>query len=84
MAPLTPSTGAFGLVFGVATAVALSGGAVLTVLQSGCDDPGSYQFRDGVVELAGGCLQPDDFPVTSEGPENPPRPLDRINPAQVP
>ena len=84
MAPLTPSTGAFGLVFGVATAVALSGGAVLTVLQSGCDDPGNYQFRDGVVELAGGCLRPDDFPVAPEEPESPPRPLGDISPAQVP
>ncbi|GAB3284176.1 hypothetical protein [Parasphingorhabdus pacifica] len=75
MAPLTPSTGAFGFAFGIATAAILSGGAITAVLQSGCDDPGAYHFRSGIVELAGSCVQPDDFPVPAERPDTSPRPL---------
>ncbi|MER7015626.1 hypothetical protein ABT324_29680 [Saccharopolyspora sp. NPDC000359] len=67
MAKLT-SNRALPLVTGVVTAAALSGAAVFAVLRSGCEDPGSYLVRDDVVELIGGCLQPDDLPVTPRPP----------------
>ena len=56
------------LATGLLTAAALSGAAALAVLQSGCEDPGSYLERDGMVELVGGCLQPTDLPVTPQDP----------------
>ncbi|GAA4612642.1 hypothetical protein [Saccharopolyspora hordei] len=68
MSQLTPTNRALPLVTGFATAAALSGAAVLAVLQSGCDDPGTYLVRDDVVELIGGCLEPDDLPVTQRPP----------------
>ncbi len=55
------------LITGIAAATALSGAAVLAVAHSGCQDPGAYRSRDdGVVELIGGCLQPDDLPITPQ------------------
>lgn len=84
MAPLTHSRSALGLVTGFTVAAALSGGAVLTVANSGCDDPGSYQFRDGVVELVGGCLQPGDLPVRPAHAEESPQPLVSTDPAVAP
>ena len=63
-----PSSGVLPLLAGMITAAALSGAAVLVVLGSGCDDPGTYRERDGVVELIGGCLQPSDLPVTPREP----------------
>ncbi|MER7081094.1 hypothetical protein SAMN02982929_03807 [Saccharopolyspora kobensis] len=68
MSQLTPGNRALPLVTGVLTAAALSGAAVFAVLQSGCDDPGSYQVRDDAVELIGGCLRPDDLPVNPRPP----------------
>ncbi|RRO15514.1 hypothetical protein EIL87_15855 [Saccharopolyspora rhizosphaerae] len=63
-----PSTGVVPLLSGMLAAAALSGAAVLVVLDSGCDDPGSYHEHDGVVELIGGCLQPSDLPVAPRDP----------------
>jgi len=69
-----PSTGA--LVRGVAVAALLAGGAVLVVAQTGCDDPGSYaQHDDGVVELVGGCLGPEDLVVAPDDPNDDPAPV---------
>lgn len=68
MSQLTPTNRALPLVTGVVTAAALSGAAVFAVLQSGCEDPGSYRVRDDVVELIGGCLKPDDLPVSPRPP----------------
>ncbi|MGW1676493.1 hypothetical protein [Saccharopolyspora sp. NPDC002376] len=68
MSQLAPTNRVLPLVTGVATAAALSGAAVFAVLQSGCDDPGAYRVRDDVVELIGGCLQPDDLPISPRPP----------------
>ncbi|TDD36940.1 hypothetical protein E1288_41155 [Saccharopolyspora elongata] len=80
MARLMPTNGAFPQVTGFVTAAALSGAAVFAVLQSGCDEPGSYRSRDGVVELIGGCLKPDDLPVNPRQPADT-RPLGSGDPA---
>lgn len=83
MARLTPATSTIPLVTGVATATALTGAAVLTVLHAGCEDPGAYRFdRAGVVELVGGCITAEDIPVTpGTEPEPGPRPLgDAVRP----
>ncbi|SFS54771.1 hypothetical protein [Saccharopolyspora flava] len=69
-----PSTGALSLLTGAVMAAALSGAAVLAVLGSGCDDPGTYTEHDGVVELIGGCLHPSDLPITPQDPANTPDP----------
>ncbi|WP_243789946.1 hypothetical protein [Saccharopolyspora gloriosae] len=61
---MTPATETFPLVGGITVATVLSAAAVFAVAQTGCDDPGSYRERDGVVELIGGCVQPEDLPVT--------------------
>ncbi|GAA0513192.1 hypothetical protein GCM10011581_03810 [Saccharopolyspora subtropica] len=74
MTRLSASTGVLPLVTSIAVAAALSGGAVLAVLQSGCDDPGYYRTHDGVVELIGGCLEPGDLPVRPRHPVNVPHP----------
>lgn len=47
----------------VAAAALLSGAAVFTVQQAGCDDPGRYVQHDRGYELVGGCLEPGDLPV---------------------
>jgi hypothetical protein len=47
----------------LAAAALLSGAAVVTVQQAGCDDPGQYVQYDGGYELVGGCLEPGDLPV---------------------
>ncbi|WP_433871399.1 hypothetical protein [Saccharopolyspora sp. CA-218241] len=82
MRRLSPASGAVPLVTGIVAATALSGAAVVAVLRSGCDDPGVYEARDGVVELIGGCLHPDDLPVTTRDPEQP-MPLGGTEPAQA-
>jgi hypothetical protein len=84
MARLVPATGTIPLVTGIAVATALSGAAVFTVVRSGCDEPGSYRTRDGVVELIGGCLTPDDLPVTPQHqPGFTPRPHGEPGPAHL-
>lgn len=62
MLRLTLSAGATSLFAGLAVAAALSGVAVVTVAHAGCEHPGTYQPRGGVVELIGGCVTPDDLP----------------------
>ncbi|MFR9729985.1 hypothetical protein ACL03H_12205 [Saccharopolyspora sp. MS10] len=57
------SAGALPLAGGVAAAAILSATAVFAVSQAGCEDPGSYRQRDGVVELIGGCVRAEDLPV---------------------
>jgi hypothetical protein len=47
----------------LAAGALLSGAAVFTVQQAGCDNPGQYVQRDGGYELVGGCLEPGDLPV---------------------
>ncbi|MCI2421592.1 hypothetical protein MOQ72_29580 [Saccharopolyspora sp. K220] len=80
MTRLTPTNRAFPLVTGIVTAAALSGAAVLAVLNSGCDEPGVYRAEDGVVELIGGCLKSDDLPVSPRHPTEV-RPLGSTDPA---
>ncbi|MGH3907874.1 MAG: hypothetical protein ACRDTE_27405 [Pseudonocardiaceae bacterium] len=46
-----------------AVAALLAGAAVVTADQAACDEPGSYVFAPGGVELVGGCLHSDDLPV---------------------
>lgn len=53
-------------------AVALTGAAAFTVEQAGCDDPGVWVFRNGSVELVGGCVDREDLPVApAPGPWRP-------------
>ncbi|RCW40011.1 hypothetical protein DFQ14_11394 [Halopolyspora algeriensis] len=76
MARLTPTPGAIPLATGIAMATVLSGAAVFAVVHAGCDNPGIYRVHDGVVELVGGCITPEDIPVTPDDPPQPaPRPL---------
>ena len=50
----------------LAAAAALAGGAVITVSQAGCSDPGHYVLADGQYHLVGGCVNPDDLtPATN-------------------
>ncbi|MER2093593.1 MAG: hypothetical protein ABS918_12645 [Saccharopolyspora rectivirgula] len=72
----TPLTSTAALVAGIATASALSAAAVVAVLNAGCDDPGSYRWRGGAVELVGGCLQPEDLPVVPQPAEPTAPPVD--------
>lgn len=51
------------LVTTAAVAAALTGAAVFTVDQAGCDDPGTWVIRGGTVELVGGCVDREDLPV---------------------
>ena len=82
MTRLTPAAGAFPLVTGIAVATVLSGAAVFTVVRSGCDEPGTYRAHDGVVELIGGCITPDDLPVVPQHqPSHAPRPIGQVTPA---
>lgn len=76
MARLTPAPATIPLITGIATATVLSGAAVFTVVHAGCDDPGTYRVQNGVAELVGGCITPEDIPAAPESPSNPtPRPL---------
>lgn len=50
------------LVGAVATAVALTGAAFLTVTHAGCHQSGRFEQRDGVVEFIGGCVDVQDLP----------------------
>ncbi|QUH00176.1 hypothetical protein HUO13_04540 [Saccharopolyspora erythraea] len=84
MARLTATTGTLPLLSGLAAATALSGLAIFAVVQSGCDDPGSYRPRDGVLELVGGCVQPDDLPVSPQLPAQDPGSLGGTQPALSP
>jgi hypothetical protein len=52
-------------------AAALTGVAVVTVQNAGCDEPGHYQLRADGYELVGGCVAPGDLVV----PDQSPRPL---------
>lgn len=82
MARLIPTAGTFPLVAGIAAATVLSGAAVFTVVRSGCDDPGRYESRDGVMQLVGGCISEQDLPVTPGHRQDlAPRPLGSHTPA---
>lgn len=75
MARPTLASGAVPLVTGIATATVLSGAAVFTVAHAGCEHPGIYRVHNGVVELVGGCVTPEDIPVAPEkSPASSPRP----------
>ncbi len=71
MTGLTAKAGTLPLITGFATATALSGVALFTVVSSGCDEPGRYEEREGVVELVGGCVSAEDVPVAPEVPTEP-------------
>ncbi|WP_017976544.1 hypothetical protein [Actinopolyspora halophila] len=58
--------GAISLVAGILTATVLCAVAVFTVVGSGCEDPGSYERRGGVLELVNGCVSRGDLPVSAE------------------
>lgn len=47
----------------LAVAAGLIGAAFLTVQHAGCDDPGHFVTRAGVVELVGGCVAAGDLVV---------------------
>ena len=71
MIRLTAKAGTIPLVTGLAAATVLSGSALFAVVRSGCDDPGRYEERGGVVELIGGCVSAEDLPVSPEIPTDP-------------
>jgi hypothetical protein len=82
MARLTPAAGTLPMLAGITAATVLSGVAVFTVVRSGCDDPGRYESRDGVMQLIGGCVAERDLPVVPEPRgEFEPRPLGKHVPA---
>ncbi|NHD17847.1 MULTISPECIES: hypothetical protein [Actinopolyspora] len=58
--------GAMSLVAGILTATALCAVAVFTVVGAGCEDPGSYERRGGVLELVNGCVSREDLPVRAK------------------
>lgn len=54
--------GALPLAGATVAAMALAGVAVFAVSNAGCSDTGRYVQHDGVVELVGSCLDPNDLP----------------------
>ncbi|NYH80209.1 hypothetical protein FHR84_003558 [Actinopolyspora biskrensis] len=72
MTRASTAPGAKSLVAGILTATALCAVAVFTVAGSGCENPGSYERRGGVLELVNGCVSREDLPV-STGDEGPSR-----------
>lgn len=50
-------------------AAALTGVALLTVTQAGCDDPGRFVAHDGGYELVGSCVAPGDLVVPGPAPD---------------
>ncbi|HWD01210.1 MAG TPA: hypothetical protein VG674_01930 [Amycolatopsis sp.] len=58
----TRSAGLLPLVFGVASAVALTGAAYFTVDAAGCGGQAQYIRHDNHVELVGGCVDGSELP----------------------
>ena len=80
--------GALPLAGATVAAMALAGVAVFAVSHAGCSDTGRYVQHDGVVELVGSCLDPNELPsapVQNQQPDHKPaqpasNQVDRINP----
>ena len=79
--------GALPLAGASVAAMALAGVAVFTVSHAGCSDTGRYVEHDGVVELVGSCLNPNDLPAAPAQPQQERKPanpvsnqVDRVNP----
>jgi len=79
--------GALPLAGASVAAMALAGVAVFTVSHSGCSESGRYVEHDGVIELVGSCLDPNDLPAAPAKPQQDRKPaapavnpVDRVNP----
>jgi hypothetical protein len=80
--------GALPLAGASVAAMALAGVAVFSVSHAGCSDTGRYVQHDGVIELVGSCLNPNDLPAAPSAPKQqdrkPAEPasnlVDRVNP----
>ena len=67
--------GALPLAGATVAAMALAGVAVFAVSHAGCSDTGRYVQHDGVIELVGSCLNPNELPsapVQHQQPERKP------------
>ena len=62
-------------------AATLAAGAVLTVQQAGCSEPGHYELGARGYELVGGCIAPGDLVIPEPAPLPLP-PLDPTGPAR--
>ncbi len=62
-------TGALPLAGATVAALALTGVAVFAVNHAGCSETGRYVQHDGVVELVGSCLDPNDLPAAPTQPQ---------------
>ena len=56
--------------------MALAGVAVFAVSHAGCSDTGRYVQHDGVVELVGSCLNPNDLPAAPTQPKQDRKPAE--------
>jgi hypothetical protein len=61
--------GALPLAGASVAAMALAGVAVFSVSHAGCSDTGRYVQHDGVIELVGSCLNPNDLPAAPSTPK---------------
>ena len=65
-------TGAWSVVVSLLVVAAMTTIAVVTVARAGCENPGRYVVGAGGYELVGGCIEPDDLPVTAATSPTPP------------
>jgi hypothetical protein len=68
--------GALPLAGATAAAMALAGVAVFAVSHAGCSDTGRYVQHDGVVELVGSCINPNDLPAAPAPPKQDRKPAE--------
>jgi len=59
----TRVAGGVPVLVGLASAMALTGAAFLTVQETACGDPGTYVRHSTHVELVGGCVDGSELPV---------------------
>ena len=71
--------GALPLAGATVAALALTGVAVFAVGHAGCSDTGRYVQHDGVVELVGSCLDPNDLPAAPTAPQPEHKPADPVS-----
>lgn len=71
--------GALPLAGATVAAMALAGVAVFAVSHAGCSESGRYVQHDGVVELVGSCLDPNDLPPAPAEPKQDRKPANPVS-----
>ena len=71
--------GALPLAGATVAAMALAGVAVFAVSHAGCSETGRYVQHDGVVELVGSCLDPNDLPAAPQAPKQDRKPANPVS-----